>query len=188
MMKRAVSLLIVISFFLLSAHSAACASESSIEKNDEPHNVDEWEKVNHDCLVYGIGYIADFNSYEDALFWKIVWLLEHFMRMTDVAFMTVLIAYALIINNIPGISFPYTPSIFAMGLNVGYVATIGKNGSWEAGHLNEFAYFNILEIKGFAGLWMQIPIIVYPKGYPFCLDVFVGYAKKVRIGYTEWTR
>ena len=73
-----------------------------------------------------------------------------------------------------------------MGLNVGYVATIGKNGSWEAGHLNEFAYFDILEIKDFLGLWMQIPIIVCPKGYPFCLDVFVGYAKKVRIGYTEW--
>ncbi len=186
-MKRVVSPLIVISFFLLSTYSAACTNERYIEKTSELYNVDGWEKVNHNCLVYGIGYIADFNSYEDALFWKIVWLLEHFMRMTDVTFMTILIAYALIINNIPGISFPYTSSIFTMGLNIGYVATIGKNGSWETGHLNEFVYFDLLEIKDFVGLWMQIPIIVYPKGYPFCLDVFVGYAKKVRIGYTEWT-
>jgi len=114
----------------------------------------------------------------------IISLLERVMRMTDVAFVSFLLIYVLIINNIPGVKIPHTRYIVSLS-GIGYVGTNGKDGSWKVASENFTDRFDLM-ILNFTGIWMQLPVIVKPSEYPICLDVFAGYGDYVKVAPPDY--
>jgi len=172
-MKGIVTIILAL-FIIIPSSSSAILKENN--------NINEME--NHNCLVYGIGYFPDFTYLSDAIFMFIISLLERVMRMTDVAFVSFLLIYILLINNIPGVKIPHTRYVVSLS-GIGYVGTNGKDGSWKVASENFTDRFDLM-ILNFTGIWMQLPVIVKPLEYPICLDVFAGYGDYVKVAPPDY--
>jgi|GEM_PF-4675286 len=169
-----------------SVTSAATVSQSDIpdiHENRFSDNNDVRSKENNFCFVFGYGYFWEYTMKDTVLLEimrAMVKIVDLFIEITEFVYIAVLIAFAVTTNIIPKIRMPFSPQILG-DVGVGYIQTIGINGSWQAGTPSSYAVIKGLYIEKFAGIWLQLPIPRYIDGLIGCFDCFFGYARHVEV-------
>ncbi len=178
MIKKIIAVALV---FCIVIPSFSSAVYKDANKNDA-NTINEME--NHNCLVFGIGFFPDEGSAGDMIIKFMLFLLEHIIIITDVVLFTVMLIYILISNNIPGMKMPHLRYMMAYGA-LGYVWTYRLEEKWAVWSRDTGKSFYML-MENFTGIWLQLPTIIKPIGYPFfCMDVFIGYTGGIEIWWEE---
>ncbi len=158
--------------------STAFYDDINNARGDDIHAMGDME--NHKCLVLGIGYFIDLSSVGHRIVNFTLFILEHFIYITDVVLWTVLVIYLFISNILPGMKIPHQKFMVTY-YSAGYVWAYGKEEKWMVSSEGDEGPF-AMGMRNFTGIWLQLPIIINPIKYPpICMDVFAGYADDIYI-------